>query len=965
MRERSQKKGNREWARKLVLLGVLGITLMVQPIQAMAGSVTTGNMGAENGIRWSYDADREILTLSGKDSGLSGSKDKGSQFCEKFGQVRKIVLDDFTPVGNAQYLFANLSKLEDIEMKKVDTSMVTNMSQMFENCSRLKTVDFSSWNTSEVTIMAGMFRGCSSLKTLDISSFDTKKVTSFYWFFRDCSSLESVKWEEINTSQVKSIEKMFAGCSNLKEMDISHWDTSKVTSMAGLFENCTGLEKVNLSGLKTDALTNMGNMFSGCGNLTQIDISSFNTSNVSSFYGLFYNCSKLTDINLTGINTSKANNLERMFMGCSSLKQISLRGLDFSQVTNMVCLFKSCSSLMAVDLAGLNTAKVTKMSSMFEDCSNLLTVNLKDVNTSAVTTMYAMFKGCSKLEELNVSGFHTEQVTSMWSMFRDCAALKSLDVSGFNTGKVTSVSNMFQNCSSLKVLDLSSFDLSNATQWGSMLQGCEALVHIDTPKATAGELLEELPHVYLDLDGKEVTEITKKTCNKCLIIKGRQVNSIVISREKQGNLQVGDSEQLSALIRPENAVMQTVKWSSAKTDVVTVDVNGKVKAVGPGTATIIGEAQDSSKVSGEITVTVVQPVKAIILDQANLTLKVGESSALSITVVPSDASNKDVTWKSSDTSVVVIDTSGKVKAVGPGSADITVTARDGSGKSASCAVDVTQPVTGITLNLTDLNLEVGGSKTLTAKVSPDNASNRTVSWKSSDTAVATVDNCGKVTAVALGTATITVTAQDGSGKSAGCTITVKEINPFGDVKESSWQYSFVKFVYDNNIMAGKGKTTDGKIVFDPDKYMTRAEFVQTLYNKEGKPAVTYTNTFTDVPKGEWYTNAILWAFRNGIVTGKGGRFDISGKITREEVATILYKYATNYKSYDTTGRASLDAYEDTGCISSWAENNMKWAIHYGIMKGRGKVLAPQDNASRAECATMLKNFMDAYNLVET
>jgi len=185
-------------------------------------------------------------------------------------------------------------------------------------------------------------------------------------------------------------------------------------------------------------------------------------------------------------------------------------------------------------------------------------------------------------------------------------------------------------------------------------------------------------------------------------------------------------------------------------------------------------------------------------------------------------------------------------------------------------------------------------------------------------------------------------------------------NPFADVKENSWQYTYVKFAVDNNLMAGKGKDAEGNIIFDPDKNMTRAEFVQTLYNKEGKPAVTYTNKFTDVPESAWFAKAIIWASDNGIVAGKGDKFDVNGNITREEVATILCKYATNYKQYDTSGRASLDAYEDKATISNWAVNNMSWAINYGVMKGRGTKLAPRDKATRAECATMLKNFMDAY-----
>ncbi len=185
-------------------------------------------------------------------------------------------------------------------------------------------------------------------------------------------------------------------------------------------------------------------------------------------------------------------------------------------------------------------------------------------------------------------------------------------------------------------------------------------------------------------------------------------------------------------------------------------------------------------------------------------------------------------------------------------------------------------------------------------------------------------------------------------------------NLFADVNDTGWEYPFVKFAVENELMKGKGTTDDGKIIFDPSNNMTRAKFVQTLYNKEGKPEVSYQSTFTDVPDGQWYTSAIMWASQNGIVAGKGDKFDVSGNITRQEMATILCKYATNYKKYETAGRADVSGYTDVSTISSWATENMKWAVQYGIMKGKGDKLAPQANASRAECATMLKNFMDAY-----
>lgn len=186
----------------------------------------------------------------------------------------------------------------------------------------------------------------------------------------------------------------------------------------------------------------------------------------------------------------------------------------------------------------------------------------------------------------------------------------------------------------------------------------------------------------------------------------------------------------------------------------------------------------------------------------------------------------------------------------------------------------------------------------------------------------------------------------------------------GDVLTTSWQYPYVKYAIENKLASGKGTDALGNVLFDPESKMTRAEFIQLLYNKEGKPEVTYESIFSDVPEGKWFANAIVWGYKNNLVSGKKGIFDVNGNITREEVATILYKYAANYKKYDTTGAADLSGYEDVEEISSWAVNNMKWAIQYNVMKGRGTKIAAGDNATRAECITMLINFINEYEKSE-
>jgi uncharacterized protein YjdB len=168
------------------------------------------------------------------------------------------------------------------------------------------------------------------------------------------------------------------------------------------------------------------------------------------------------------------------------------------------------------------------------------------------------------------------------------------------------------------------------------------------------------------------------------------------------------------------------------------------------------------------------PVTGVTVSPTTLSLTVGQTATLTATVSPANATNKNVTWSSSNSSVATVSSTGVVTAVAAGSATITVTTVDGA-KTATCAVTVTGsttvPVTGVTVSPTTLSLTVGQTATLTATVSPANATNKNVTWSSSNTSVATVSSMGVVTAVAAGSATITVTTVDGA-KTATCAVTV-------------------------------------------------------------------------------------------------------------------------------------------------------------------------------------------------
>ena len=177
---------------------------------------------------------------------------------------------------------------------------------------------------------------------------------------------------------------------------------------------------------------------------------------------------------------------------------------------------------------------------------------------------------------------------------------------------------------------------------------------------------------------------------------------------------------------------------------------------------------------------------------------------------------------------------------------------------------------------------------------------------------------------------------------------------FDDVDEDDWFYEAVMYAAENGLFSGTSSTT-----FDPNADMTRAMLVTVLYRLEGEPAITGSNGFTDVQDGRWYTDAVVWASENKIVSGYGGGlFGTGDSVTREQMATILYNYAV-YKGYAVTEAADLAAFDDIGDISSWASAAMGWANGEGLITGvTDTTLDPSGSATRAQAATILMRFVE-------
>lgn len=353
-------------------------------------------------------------------------------------------------------------------------------------------------------------------------------------------------------------------------------------------------------------------------------------------------------------------------------------------------------------------------------------------------------------------------------------------------------------------LSLEEGDSKNLTAFLSSVAGAQASVNW---KSSNPSVVSVNSAGQLKALSKGVSTITAalmgsgKTASCKVTVSGQKTQSVTLSPTSV-TLSKGSTKILMASTTPAGGA---VSWSTSSPSVASVNASGLVTAVSAGTAVITAKATDGGGAYAACTVTVTNTkyVQSVTLNTYAIKWPVGRTGSYKPTVSPSDATNKNVTWKSSNTSVATVSSAGLLKAVGPGTATITCTAADGGGAKASCQVTVYQPVTSITLNSSSLSWSVGKTGSLKASVSPSNATNKNVTWKSSNTSVATVSSAGAVTAVGAGTATVTCTAADGSGVSASCTVKVSAADTISSILLTSTASS----IYTGNHAYIKASTT--------------------------------------------------------------------------------------------------------------------------------------------------------------
>ncbi|MBQ6497880.1 MAG: Ig-like domain-containing protein [Bacilli bacterium] len=455
-----------------------------------------------------------------------------------------------------------------------------------------------------------------------------------------------------------------------------------------------------------------------------------------------------------------------------------------------------------------------------------------------------------------------------------------------------------------------------------------------------------------------------------------EVEEITLNKTEL-TLAPGASEVLIATVLPDDATDKTISWESDDPEIAIVNSTGRVIARNEGTTTIRVTATNGVHATCEVTVAEDEvPVESISLNKTNLTLEVGNNETLTATITPSNATNKNITWTSSDSTIASVDSNGKVTAKKAG--NVTITAITSNNKTATCTVRVSSseiPVESITLNKATLDLLEGESDTLTVTITPSNATNKNVTWSSSDSTIASVDSEGKVTASEIGNATITVTTSN--GKTATCQVTVISSDiPVTKIKLNKEETTLM--VGESEVLIATltpSNATDKTITWTSNntnvasitntgKITAKSAGTTMIIAKasSGKKAtcfVTVTSApsdnlpFKDVSKNSWYYDVIKTAYNEKIIAGYNNTtFGPNDKITRGQLVTLLWRMEGS-----PSGMYYYNRFSDVSDSQYYADA-VKWAAAKDIVHGYGNSgkFGPNDPIIRQDLAVILNNY---------
>ncbi len=678
--------------------------------------------------------------------------------------------DGVTSIGS--YTFSGCSSLSSI---KIPSNITTIGDNTFANCSKLSSIIIPNGVT---TLGHNAFSGCSSLSSLTIPN----SVKSIYSnAFEQCLSLTSITIP----SNIESIGScVFSGCSNLTSVV---WNAKKCADFSQestpfhyylILNNSYSTNNFDIRSQITsftfgDSVEYIpAYLCDGC-NLTTITIPNSVTEIGERAFSSTYTLSKLQSVTL-GNNISSIGSYA--FYGNGRLTTINIPN---SVISIDDYAFSYCTGLTSVTI-GKGVTSISNLA--FNNCGNITSIenNMTSIKTN-------LFSGLTKLRTITI-GDNVQKIES--KAFANCTALYQIIAKTENPPVLES--DAFSGCSSTILVTVpcgASKYYKGAMYWNTFQyeelfmfnlnvisadskQGsvsitqhpdCENRSAVFSATPITGYLFTGWHDGFMD--NPRTVQVTKDTTFVAeftpIVVESITLNKSAIT------LSPNATYQLTANITPAEALNKNVIWTTDDATIATVE-NGLITAVNYGKTIITATTEDGGKIATcEVEIGV--PVQSITLDYTAITLAPSTSKKLTATILPEDATNKNVTWKSENEDIAVV-ANGWVIAIAEGKTIITVTTEDGT-KNASCEITVGVPVSGITLNETTLTMQPGNAKQLIVAIEPSNASNKNYTLTSDNEDVAIVATGGWVIANSIGTATITAQSEDG-GIKAMCAVTV-------------------------------------------------------------------------------------------------------------------------------------------------------------------------------------------------
>lgn len=934
---------------------------------------------------------RRTLTISGtgemEDYSLFGTPRNLPPWYEKYpnATTRVVISDGVTSIGSQsfwgctaiksitipdsvksirEYAFTSCTSLESIDIPINVTSIGR---YAFQNCTALTSITIPS---SVASIGEFAFNGCGALRSITIPGNIGNRA------FQGCGQLASVT---ISEGVTEIGERAFQDCSSLMDITIP----STVTSIGMCaFYDCSSLTDITIPG-KVTAIGS--NTFEGCSSLTDVNLPSSITSISSS---MFVGCTSLKSTQIPeGVET--IGNLA--FNNCSSLANIQIPD-SVTSIGDSALL--GCSSLTDITIP----SSVTSIGNFaFYDCTSLKSIQLQ-IPSRVSSIGIRAFYGCTALASIEIPA----SATSIGVLaFEGCTGLKTIIFMG---DAPTFVLDDKENDTCFTGVTATvyypagneSWTAETKQQYGGTITWRENQFTVQfvtnddseiSPQITTYNRTVPMPTLtkpghrfigWFTQDGVQYDSTTPITDNVTLYAKWTKICTVSFETNGGGTIESQQVAEGNPAAKPTDPTRSGYQFSGWFTD-ETCETEYTFDTAVTDTMTLYAKWAEIFTVSFETN------------DGGTIeSQQVAEGNSAAKPTDPTKAGYRFSGWFTDEAceTEYAFDTA----VTGP----LTLYAKwtkisSGSSGSSSTTTETTKnPDGSTTTTVTDKKT---GTVTETTKgtdgsslvvVTEANGAVTTTQTTPEQVVVKTVDQPGQAV-----TATVTLPAQE---KTATVTIPATAVTPgtvaknadTGEIVKLSvptedgllvtleasanlvlvdnskdfadtdhhWAQDAIDFVTARGMFHGTSATT-----FSPESSMTRGMLAVVLHNFEGNPDQSFSDAFSDVSDGDWYADGIRWAASLGIVDGYGnGAFGAQDDLTREQLVTILYRYA-RAMGYDTTGSAPLTTFPDSAALSPYATDAMSWAVATGLITGMDdNTLTPQGTATRAQVATILMRF---------